>query len=94
MKRYAQDVTAFTCLTRSSRGEIAAENAGSVGFKANASFVMMWWIKESKESRSAWILVRSGSDADEGGPEISSKTSREAWQSSEAALSLSSHSAR
>jgi hypothetical protein len=42
VKRDAQDVIAFICLTRSSRGEIAAENAGSDGFKANASFVVMW----------------------------------------------------
>lgn len=42
VKRDAQDVIAFICLMRSSRGGIAAENAGSVGFKANASFVAMW----------------------------------------------------
>lgn len=42
VKRDAQDVMAFTCLTRSSRGEIAAEKFGSAGFKANASFVAMW----------------------------------------------------
>jgi hypothetical protein len=29
VKRDAQDVIAFICLTRSSRGEIAAENVGS-----------------------------------------------------------------
>lgn len=93
MKRDAQDVRAFTCLTRSSRGEIAAENAGSFGFKANASFVVMWEIKESRESKSAWIFARSGSAAGEGELEIFSRTSREARQSSEVALSLSSHSA-
>lgn len=93
VKRDAQDVRAFTCLTRSSRGEIAAENAGSFGFKANASFVVMWEIKESRESKSAWIFARSGSAAGEGELEIFSRTSREAWQSSEVALSLSSHSA-
>lgn len=42
VKREAQVVIAFMCLVRSSRGEIAAENVGSVGFKANASFVMIW----------------------------------------------------
>ena len=42
VKRDVQDVMAFMCLTRSSRGENAAGNAGSVGFKANASFVAMW----------------------------------------------------
>lgn len=42
VKRDVQDVRAFTCLTSSSRGEIAAENVGSFGFKANASFVVMW----------------------------------------------------
>ena len=42
VKRDAQDVIAFICLTRSSRGEIAAENVGSAGFKANASFVAIW----------------------------------------------------
>ena len=42
VKRDAQDVIAFRCLTRSSRGETAAKKVGSVGFKANASFVAMW----------------------------------------------------
>ena len=42
VKRDAQDVIAFICLTRSSRGEIAAGNVGSAGFKANASFVVIW----------------------------------------------------
>lgn len=42
VKRDAQDVIAFICLTRSPRGGIAAENVGSTGFKAKASFVMMW----------------------------------------------------
>lgn len=42
VKRDVQEVSAFTCLTRSSRGEIAAENVGSFGFKASASFVVMW----------------------------------------------------
>ena len=42
VKRDVQDVRAVTCLTRSSRGEIAAENVGSFGFKTNASFVVVW----------------------------------------------------
>ena len=42
VKRDVQDVRAFRCSTRSSRGEIAAENVGSFGFKANASFVVVW----------------------------------------------------
>ena len=94
VKRDAQDVRAFTCLTKSSRGEIAAENVGSSGFKANASFVTMWESRKRRESKSAWILARSGSDADEDEPERFLRTSREARQSSEAALSLSSHSTR
>jgi len=94
VKREVQDVRAFTCLTRSSRGEIAAENVGSFGFKANASFVAMWWIKESRENKSAWSLARSGLDAGGGELEIFLRTLRETWQSSEAALSLSSHSTR
>lgn len=53
VKRDAQDVRAFTCLTRSSRGEIAAANAGSFGFKTNASFVTLWETKENRESKSA-----------------------------------------
>lgn len=40
--RDAQEVIAFTWLMRSSRGEIAAENSGSVGFRANASLVTTW----------------------------------------------------
>ena len=92
VKRDAQDVIAFTCEAKSSRGEIAAENAGSFGFKANASFVATWYIRERRERKSAWILVRSGSDSEEGELEIFSRASKDAWQSSETALSLSSHS--
>jgi len=42
VKRDVQDVIAFICLMMSSRGEIAAETVGSAGFKANASFVVIW----------------------------------------------------
>lgn len=66
MKRDAQEAAAFICLTRSSKGEIAAENVGCSGFRANASFVAMWWMRESRERKSVWILARSGSDAEEG----------------------------
>ena len=50
-------------------------------------------MRESSERKSACILAKSGSEAEEGELEIPSRIARDDWQSSDAALSLNSQSA-